>query len=218
MIEWVYRRARQARRFSRVVVLTDDQRIADAVEGFGGEVELTPNSCATGTDRIAYAANNWTEHAVVNVQGDEPLIDAGALDRVAAHLQQRPEDRVVTLAAPGRDEDMDNPNVVKLVYDTRGYALYFSRAPIPFARRHSGWRPQRHIGVYGYDRDTLLAIAAAEPTPLELTESLEQLRMLENGIEIRVLPVDQAWPGVDTMEDLQRIEELLRGRPDLALA
>ena len=209
MIEHVYRRAALARGLDRVVVLTDDERIAAAVAGFGGEYEMTPPECASGTDRIAHAARGWKARAVVNIQGDEPLIDPAAVSALAQHLAAFPEDEVVTLAAPASAEEIDNPNAVKVVLDRAGYALYFSRSAIPYARQSGGATPLKHLGIYGYQRQALLRLAGLPPTPLEISESLEQLRALENGIRIRVLAVQKASPGVDTREDLERVERLL---------
>jgi len=211
MIEHVYRRCLRAPSLGQVVVLTDDDRIAEAVGGFGGEWQMTPADCASGTDRIAFAARGWEGvSAVVNVQGDEPLIDPAAIEKVASHLREHPEDPVVTLAAPAEDADLHRPDVVKVVLDRRGYALYFSRAGIPFPRRAVGAPPRRHLGIYGYQRAALLDLAAMAPTPLERSEALEQLRALENGVPIRVLEVASPSPGVDTPEDLDRVEALLR--------
>ncbi len=212
MIEHVYRRAREARGLARVVVLTDDERIARAVAGFGGECQMTPAECASGTDRVAWAAREWDAAAVVNIQGDEPLIDPRAITRLARHLTDHPDDPVVTLAAAAAPEDPANPDVVKVVVDREGRALYFSRAPIPYPRGEGGRAPLRHVGIYGYQRAALLELAALEPSPLERAESLEQLRALEHGIPIRVLETDGFWWGVDTMEDLARTEEFLRRR------
>jgi 3-deoxy-manno-octulosonate cytidylyltransferase (CMP-KDO synthetase) len=212
MIEHVYRRVAAARGLDRVVVVTDDPRIAEAVTRFGGEVEMTPAECASGTDRIAHAARAWEARAVVNVQGDEPLVDPEAVSALARHLAEHPEDEVVTLAAPAAPEDAGNPNAVKVVLDRRGYALYFSRSEIPYARLPGGAAPLKHLGIYGYQRQALLRLASLPPTPLEISESLEQLRALENGIRIRVLFARQASPGVDTPEDLARVERLLASR------
>ncbi|MEE8138772.1 MAG: 3-deoxy-manno-octulosonate cytidylyltransferase [Thermoanaerobaculia bacterium] len=212
MIEHVYRRAREAAHLDRVVVLTDDERIAEAVEGFGGEWEITPRDCASGTDRIAYAARRWRAAAVVNIQGDEPLIEPQAIERVAQHLLEHPEDPLVTLAAPAEPGDRNNPDVVKVVFDRQGRALYFSRAPIPFLRGSAQPQAWRHIGVYGYQLPALIEFAALAPAPLEEAESLEQLRALENGLSVRVLKVERAWWGVDTMEDLERVERYLASR------
>ncbi|MEM9553932.1 MAG: 3-deoxy-manno-octulosonate cytidylyltransferase [Acidobacteriota bacterium] len=222
MIEHVVRRAEEAGVFERVVVLTDDQRIADAVEAFGGHVEMTPADCASGTDRIAHAARAWSDaHVIVNVQGDEPLVDPSALARVARALVDDPQLAMATLAAPLDRSEHERPSTVKVVCDLAGDALYFSRAPIPHAR--DGWPaaddgsssptargPLQHVGVYSYRRDILLRLAALEPTPLERLESLEQLRALENGIGIRVLRLARpAAPGVDTPDDLERVAERL---------
>jgi len=209
MLEHVYDRARQAEGLSRVIVLTDDERVAAAVEDFGGEVEMTPAECRSGSDRIAHAARAWDAAAVVNIQGDEPLIDPAAISLLARHLASEPGDPMATLAAPVEGADFTNPNVVKVVTDGQGYALYFSRAPIPHGRDGGGSSALRHIGIYGYQREALLRLADLPPTPLERAESLEQLRALENGIAIRVLQVESGWPGVDTMEDLETVERLV---------
>jgi 3-deoxy-manno-octulosonate cytidylyltransferase (CMP-KDO synthetase) len=211
LIEHVYRRASEATQLDRLIVLTDDSRVAEAVAQFGGNAQLTPTDCASGTDRIAWAARGWpADAAVINIQGDEPLIDPTAIDRIAAHLRQEPGDPLVTLAARAAAEDNQNPDVVKVVLDRRGYALYFSRSAIPYPRNPGAASPWRHIGIYGYQMSALLRLSELEPTPLERAESLEQLRALEHGVAIRVMIVDHAWPGVDTMEDLQRVESLLR--------
>jgi len=212
MVQHVYERAARAAGVARAVVLTDDVRIVDAVEAFGGACELTPESCASGTDRIAWAAQGWNDAAaIVNVQGDEPMVDPVAISRLAKHLVDHPEDEMATLAAPATAAELDNPHAVKVVLDLHGYALYFSRAPIPFPRHPGGAAPLRHLGLYGYRRDTLLRLAALPPSPLEKSESLEQLRALENGIRLRVLQVASAPPGVDTAEDAERVGRLLGG-------
>jgi 3-deoxy-manno-octulosonate cytidylyltransferase (CMP-KDO synthetase) len=219
MIEHVYTRVARARGLDRVVVLTDDERIARAVESFGGECEMTPADCASGTDRIAWAARRWDARAasaVINIQGDEPLIDPEEISRIAEHLAAHPEDPVVTLATPAAPEEMGNPNAVKVVLARDGAALYFSRAPIPYPRQEGGFAPLKHLGIYGYQRDALLRLAALPPSPLERGESLEQLRALENGIGIRVLIVERASIGVDTAEDLARVEEILEGKLPLS--
>jgi len=219
MIEHVYTRVARARGLDRVVVLTDDERIAQAVESFGGEHEMTPADCASGTDRIAWAARRWDAAAtsgIINIQGDEPLIDPEEISRIAEHLAAHPEDPVVTLATPASPEEMGNPNAVKVVLARDGAALYFSRAPIPYPRNEGGFAPLKHLGIYGYQRDALLRLAALPPSPLERGESLEQLRALENGIGIRVLIVERASIGVDTAEDLARVEEILEGKLPLS--
>lgn len=193
------------------MVLTDDERIAEAVAAFSGECELTPSDCASGTDRIAFAARNWEADAVVNIQGDEPLMDSKAIDAIARHLAENPDDPAVTLAAPAEPDDRNDPDVVKVVVDREGYALYFSRAAIPYPRNESGAQPLRHQGIYGYQLDALLEIAALEPSTLERAEALEQLRMLENGYRLRVLQWERCFPGVDTEEDLRQVREMMSG-------
>jgi len=209
MVEHVYRRVAAASGIGRVVVLTDDERVGRAVEEFGGEWEMTPAACTSGTDRIAFAARGWEVAAVVNVQGDEPLVDPEAVAAVAAHLAAHPEDPIVTLAAPMAPEELPDPNAVKVVLDREGYALYFSRAAIPYPRQPGGAAPLKHLGIYGYQWAALLSLAALPPSPLETSESLEQLRALENGVPIRVLRALRGTPSVDTPEDLARVERLL---------
>lgn len=208
MIEHVYRRACEASSLDRVVVLTDDARIANAVEAFGGQWEMTPETCRSGTDRIASAAAGWEAKGVVNIQGDEPLIDPLTIDAVARHLRQK-DDAMVTLSAPAEEEDLANPNVVKVVTDRLGYALYFSRSAIPFPRQLGAAAPRKHVGIYGYTLQTVERLASLDPTPLEISESLEQLRALEHGIRIRVLEGKAAAPGVDTAEDLAKVDAWL---------
>jgi 3-deoxy-manno-octulosonate cytidylyltransferase (CMP-KDO synthetase) len=210
LIEHVYRRVSDVEALAGVVVLTDDARIVEAVEGFGGRCELTPSDCASGTDRVAWAARRWNAAAVVNVQGDEPLVDPGELASVARHLIEHPEDPMVTLATECPPDLFEDPNAVKVVLSRAGYALYFSRAPVPYVRHAGAAKPLLHVGVYGYQRQALLELAAIEPSPLERTESLEQLRALENGYPIRVLPSSKPSIGVDTAADLERVERMMR--------
>jgi 3-deoxy-manno-octulosonate cytidylyltransferase (CMP-KDO synthetase) len=210
MIAHVYERAAAARGLDSVVVLTDDERIVAAVESFGGRAEMTPEECKSGTDRIAWAARRWNARAVINIQGDEPLMDPEGISRVAAHLADVPGDAIVTLAADALEGDLENPNTVKVVLDRRGYALYFSRAAIPYPRLAGAAPVLRHLGIYGYQADALQRLAQLEPTPLERSESLEQLRALENGIAIRVLTGARPSQGVDTAEDVERVEDILR--------
>ncbi len=214
LIERVYRRVERVGDLGRIVVLTDDDRIADAVRAFGGDVEMTPADCASGTDRVAWAARQWDAAAVVNIQGDEPLIDVEDLASVVRHLAEHPEDPMVTLATACPEDLVSDPNAVKVVTDLNGYALYFSRSPVPYSRNAGGAVPQLHVGVYGYQRQALLELAALAPTPLERSESLEQLRALEHGMSIRVLPASTASIGVDTEEDRRRVERLIEEAPE----
>ena len=213
MVQHVYERAARASGLERLVVLTDDERIGRVVEGFGGDWQMTPTDCASGTDRVAWAAREWPATAIVNIQGDEPLIDPDGVSRLAAHLAASPDDPIATLATDAEPADRDDPNAVKVVLDAAGYALYFSRAAIPFPRQPSPAKPLLHLGIYGYQRAALLRLASLPRTPLEICESLEQLRALEHGLRIRVLCGVRASRGVDTLEDLRRVEELLAATP-----
>jgi len=211
MIEHVYRRAASCAIVSDVIVATDDLRIATTVAGFGGNVRLTRSDHQTGTDRLAEVALTLECDIVVNVQGDEPLIDPRAIAEVIVPFKD-PSIQVTTLYRRIDDPaDLSNPNVVKVVLDRGGYALYFSRAPIPHARDpRGGWPPlYKHIGLYAYRRSALLVIAALEPTPLERTEALEQLRALEHGIRIKAVETRYDTIGVDTPEDLEQVRRLL---------
>lgn len=209
MIEHVYLRTRQAAGLDRVVVLTDHEAIAAAVDACGGEWEMTPEACTSGTDRIAWAARRWDADVVLNVQGDEPLIDPEGIGELAAHLAGTPGDPIATLAALAEDGDLADPNAVKVVLDVRGYALYFSRAGIPYPRQAGGPPTLKHLGIYGYQREALLRFAELAPTPLERAESLEQLRALENGMPIRVLRARRGSLSVDTLADAERVEREL---------
>lgn len=211
IVQHVYERVMRVDRLSRVVVLTDDERVRDAVLAFGGECEMTPRDCASGTDRIAWAAEDWAEEVIINVQGDWPRIEPGSVELLVHHLETHGEDMMATLATPAAAGDLHDPDTVKVVLDRRGHALYFSRAPIPFPRNPDGAPALRHLGLYGYRRETLLRLAGLSPTPLERSESLEQLRALEHGVRIRVLEVDDAATGIDTEEDLRRWNERLSG-------
>jgi 3-deoxy-manno-octulosonate cytidylyltransferase (CMP-KDO synthetase) len=213
MIEHVYRRAAAARGISGVLVATDDARIAQAVEAFGGRAVMTRPDHVSGTDRIAEVAAALSCDLVVNVQGDEPLLAPEAIEEAAAPLLADPSIPIGTLAGALADDDAPNPHVVKVVVDQRGFALYFSRAPIPYRRDADAPRASvyRHIGLYVYRRECLLALAALRPTPLERAESLEQLRALEHGHRIRVVETSRASVSVDTPDDLERVRRLANG-------
>jgi 3-deoxy-manno-octulosonate cytidylyltransferase (CMP-KDO synthetase) len=211
MIELVYRRAAQARAVEAVLVATDDERIAAAVDAFGGTAVMTRSDHATGTDRLAEVAQALESEVIVNVQGDEPLIAPDAIDAAVHLVLTHPEIKIGTLRRRIEDPaDLDNPAVVKVVVDGQGRALYFSRAPIPFTR--TGQTPPvcwRHLGLYAYRRSFLLAIAALSGTPLEQAEGLEQLRVLEHGFTIGTAETLTDAIGVDTPEDLERVRRLV---------
>ncbi|HUF25095.1 MAG TPA: 3-deoxy-manno-octulosonate cytidylyltransferase [Vicinamibacterales bacterium] len=212
MIERVYRRASQAGA-SAVVVATDDERVRDVVEGFGGRALMTSERHQSGTDRLAEAIRFLEADIIVNVQADEPLIEPAMIDEAVAALGASAEVAIGTLRKAIDDNaDLANPNVVKVAAAPDGRALYFSRAPIPYARdgRRTGpaWR---HIGIYAYRREALLTLAALPPAPLEQTESLEQLRALEHGFIIQTRETTYDTIGVDTPEDLERVRRLMSG-------
>jgi 3-deoxy-manno-octulosonate cytidylyltransferase (CMP-KDO synthetase) len=210
LVQHVYERARQSGVAGRVIVATDDERIAAAVRGFGAEVAMTAREHPSGTDRVAEVARGIEADLIVNVQGDEPLIEPAAIDAAIAPLAADASIPMGTLCCPIEAvEELADPNVVKVVVDREGFALYFSRLPIPFVRDQRAEATRcRHIGLYVYRREFLLELAALPPTPLEQAERLEQLRALEHGHRIRVVKVPSAWPGVDTPADLERV----RGR------
>ena len=212
MIEHVYRRAAEARGVDAVVVATDDQRVAAAVEGFGGIARMTGAHHRTGMDRIAEVARDLTCAIIVNVQGDEPLVEPSAIALMVEALNNDPALQMATLRTPiRREEDYESPHVVKVVVDASDNALYFSRAPIPFGRDASTVDLARaHIGLYAYRREVLLRLAQLAPTPLECAEALEQLRALEHGIRIKVVDTTYESLGVDTPEDLEHVRNLVK--------
>jgi 3-deoxy-manno-octulosonate cytidylyltransferase (CMP-KDO synthetase) len=211
MIEHVYRRASAARSISSVIVATDDERIFQAVEAFGGRARMTSAAHVSGTDRLAEVADDLACDIVVNVQGDEPLIEPAMIDEVVAPFASDPALMMSTLRRRMDDDaEKRNPNVTKVVVDGGEYALYFSRAPIPFVRDGCPAAPAwRHVGLYAYRRDCLLRLAALPPTALERSEALEQLRALEHGIRIKAVETMFDSVGVDTPDDLDRVRRLM---------
>lgn len=211
MIEHVYRRAAAARSVSSVIVATDDERIVRAVESFGGTVQLTAASHPSGTDRIAEVAATLACDLVVNVQGDEPLIESSVIDDAIAPFASDRALLMSTLRKEIEDEaELHNPHVTKVVVDREGYALYFSRAAVPYRRPDCPAAPAwRHIGLYVYTRPCLLRLARLGPTPLEQSEALEQLRALEHGIRIKAIETRYDSIGVDTPEDLDRVRQII---------
>ena len=211
MIEHVYRRAASAASISRVIVATDDERILEAVRRFGGEAMLTSATHQSGTDRLAEVAASLDCDLVVNVQGDEPLLAPETIDAAVAPFVEDPSLEMSTLRRRIDDPaELHNPNVTKVVVDGAGFAMYFSRAPIPYTRAGqpavTAWA---HIGLYVYRRDVLLRVAALPQTAMERAEALEQLRALEHGIRIKVVETTHETIGVDTREDLERVRTLL---------
>jgi len=234
LIQHVYEQAKQAKRLDEIIVATDDERIRQAVAAFGGQAVMTSPHHRSGTDRVAEAVRPRDAQVILNIQGDEPLMSPEAIDQVAEVLLAHRAVPMATVMTPLTSaEDLRNPNVVKVVVDQDGYALYFSRAPIPFVRtteaaqgsglRAQGTSPQppapspehsvywKHVGLYGYQREFLLRFPHLPPTPLEQAEQLEQLRALEHGFKIKVLETAHDTVSVDTPEDLKRVEQLLAG-------
>lgn len=218
MIQRVYERARQAAVLEDVCVATDDDRIHQAVLAFGGHCVMTSARHPSGTDRIAEAVDTTGGEFVVNIQGDQPFIDAAMIDATVTPLLADPSLVMSTVVhALKRSEDLHNPAVVKAVVDQQGFAMYFSRSLIPYPQNDVRHAVYEHVGLYVYRREFLKLIASLEPTLLERIESLEQLRVLESGYRIRVVEAhsqDHEFTGfsVDTSEDLARAEEMLRER------
>ncbi|HSV64102.1 MAG TPA: 3-deoxy-manno-octulosonate cytidylyltransferase [Chthoniobacterales bacterium] len=213
LLHHVWERCRRAKKLDRLIVATDDFRIAEAAFDWGAEVAMTSPNHDSGTDRIAEVASKLKPFAhIINIQGDEPLVDPKLIDRLVRELQRDKKLEMITAAHPFEDaNDAQSPHQVKVVVNQSGDALYFSRAPIPFVRDASE-QPKyfRHQGIYGYRRDLLLRFVRWKTSPLERAEALEQLRALENGVRIRVVMTGSGSPGVDTPEDARMIERLMK--------
>ena len=217
MLQHVYERASQARYLTKVVIATDDQRIYDAARSFGAPVQMTRGDHRSGTDRVAEVASADPADVIVNIQGDEPLIDPNVVDAVANALAQS---EMSTAATPIKNlAELDNPNVVKVVVNAAGRALYFSRRTIPYLREAASRSASeqlaafpflKHLGIYGFRRETLLRLVKYPVSPLENAEKLEQLRALDHGINIAVVKVDYDSVGVDMPEDVAKVEAILR--------
>lgn len=230
LIMHVVERASRARLVSRVIVATDDERIVEAVRIHGGEARMTSPEFTSGTDRVAAVAATLDDELFVNVQGDEPLIDPSTIDAAINGLLED-DTQLVQISSTSEPitevEDVFNPSVVKVVSDADGFALYFSRSPIPFVRPAAGLSLQeslranpdllsnyrKHSGLYAYRANFLEIFPQIDPSPLELLESLEQLRALENGYDIRIVPVEHRSIGVDTMQDYERVKRLIEENP-----
>jgi 3-deoxy-manno-octulosonate cytidylyltransferase (CMP-KDO synthetase) len=211
MLQHVWERASQARYLTSVVIATDDLRIRDAAEDFRARVVMTRPDHASGTDRAAEAASASTAQIIVNIQGDEPMLDPAAIDAAVLGLLEHDEIPMGTLKKRIEDRaEVADPNVVKVVTDAVGNALYFSRSPIPYSRNSAEYSPAyfKHIGLYVYRREFLLAYSDLPVGPLEQAERLEQLRALENGFKIRVIETEYESLGVDTPADWRRVSAL----------
>jgi len=213
MIRHVWERARAAKKLEAVIVACDDERIASCVKGFGGRAVMTRRDHPNGTSRIAEVMGRFPHEIVINIQGDQPLVESKALDEMVILFEASRSVEVLTLALRMTDRSaFENPNVVKVVCDEAGRALYFSRSPVPFAQgaQDRAFGFLKHLGVYGYRREFLLEFVTWKPGVLEMTEKLEQLRILERGREIRVIETDFDFISVDTEEDLREVESRLK--------
>ncbi|WP_294703619.1 3-deoxy-manno-octulosonate cytidylyltransferase [uncultured Fusobacterium sp.] len=211
MIEWVYKRTKLSN-LDEVVVATDDERIYKEVEKFGGKAILTRKDHENGTSRIAEVCEKYSDYdVIVNVQGDEPLIEPDMINSIIESFKNDSTISMSTLKYKlDKMEDIENPNYVKVITDKKGYALYFSRSVIPYPRKLDIQNYYKHVGIYGYKREFVIEYAKMEPTPLELSESLEQLRALENGYRIKVMETPYKILGVDTQEELEKVREYIK--------
>ncbi|HEX4696856.1 MAG TPA: 3-deoxy-manno-octulosonate cytidylyltransferase [Candidatus Udaeobacter sp.] len=211
LLKHVWEKCRRAETLDSVIIATDDMRIANAAFDWGAEVALTASSHQSGTDRIAEVARHAKHFPfVVNIQGDEPLIDPRLINRLVKKLRSDRNAKIVTAAHPFENPaEASSPHQVKVVLDASSCALYFSRAAIPFPRGRTKIKYLRHQGIYGFRRETLLQFVKWKPSPLERAESLEQLRALENGVTVHVLITAEGSPGIDTLEDAKALERKL---------
>ena len=221
MIQHVVEQTRQARSINRVIVATDDERIASVVHQFGAEAIMTPTTIRSGSDRIAYAARSLTDVGIiVNVQGDEPLIVPQMIDQAVRPLVEDESIQVGTLVKRiSSSDELINPNTVKVVIDEKGYGVYFSRAPIPYLRDsiemnkwHERYLYYKHIGLYVFRKDFLLQFASWEESTLEKVEKLEQLRIIEHGYKIKTAVTEYDSVPVDTPEDAERVRTIVKQR------
>ena len=211
MIQRVYEQVAKAAVPDEVIVATDDARVFDVVQAFGGTAIMTKVDHLTGTDRLAEVAEARPDiDVIINVQGDEPLIAPDLIDSLGALFRTDEALKMATVGAPLNEAEYNEPSAVKVICNLKGQAMYFSRSLIPYPRTAYGKAPLKHIGIYAYTREFLLEFAKMAPTPAELTESLEQLRALENGVTIQVIKTDARFIGVDTPEDLAAVNEIFK--------
>ena len=210
LIQWVYEKAKSVKSADVVIVATDDERIFDAIKAFGGEVEMTSTEHKCGSDRIKEVADRHEDFEyIINLQGDEPMIKQEMIEAVIDGVKNHNAD-ISTLIRPIEDKaEVENPNLVKCVIDNNGFALYFSRSKIPFERKENPAPFYGHIGIYGYTRKALTKMTTSPQTPLEISESLEQLRALQMGMRIKTSIVNEKPVGIDTMEDFENFKKLV---------
>ena len=211
IIQWVWEKAKSCPMVDRVIVATDDERIYNACKKFGAEVEMTSTKHKSGSDRIAEVANRHPEIGyIINLQGDEPLIEQANIELVIKGVKEDANADISTLVREIKDADeVNNPNLVKCVFDFNNYAMYFSRSKIPYERNSGKSKIYGHLGIYGYKREALFKMTQLPQTTYEMAESLEQLRALQNGMKIKVAIVDNIPVGIDTMEDFEKFKKMV---------
>jgi len=213
VIQWVYEKAQASKLADIIIVATDDERILNCVKSFGGVAEMTSSQHKCGSDRIMEVVSRHPEIAYIcNLQGDEPLIKPESIDAVIKNVKEDENADISTLIRVIGTDEVDNPNLVKCVTDRQGYALYFSRSKIPYERNPISGNFYGHLGIYGYKRRALEMMTSLDQTPLEKTESLEQLRALENGMKIKTSVVDFVPVGIDTRDDLEKFRKILEAQ------
>lgn len=214
IIQWVWEKASKCPLVDRVIVATDDERIFYACKDFGAEVEMTSTEHKSGSDRIAEVASRHPEIGyIINLQGDEPLIEQANIELVIKGVLEDEKADISTLLREIKDEEeAQNPNLVKCVFDVNNYAMYFSRSKIPYERNTGKSKIYGHLGIYGYKREALFKMTQLPQTTYEMAESLEQLRALQNGMKIKVAIVDNIPVGIDTMEDFEKFKKMVEER------
>ena len=214
IIQWVWEKASKCPLVDRVIVATDDERIFYACKDFGAEVEITSTEHKSGSDRIAEVASRHPEIGyIINLQGDEPLIEQANIELVIKGVLEDEKADISTLLREIKDEEeAQNPNLVKCVFDVNNYAMYFSRSKIPYERNTGKSKIYGHLGIYGYKREALFKMTQLPQTTYEMAESLEQLRALQNGMKIKVAIVDNIPVGIDTMEDFEKFKKMVEER------
>ncbi len=211
IIEWVWEKASKCKNIDRVIIATDDERILNACKSFGAEVEITSAEHKSGSDRIAEVAKRHPEISyIINVQGDEPLIEPANIELVRKGVVEDSNADISTLVREITDkEEVNNPNLVKCIFDINNYAMYFSRSKIPYERNEGKSKFYGHLGIYGYKKESLFKMTSLPQTSYEMSESLEQLRALQNGMKIKIAIVDNVPVGIDTIEDFNKFKSMI---------
>ena len=213
IIQWVWEKAKNCTGIDRVIIATDDDRIFNACKEFGAEVEMTSTEHKSGSDRIAEVAKRHPEIAyIINVQGDEPLIEPANIELVRKGVAEDNTADISTLVREIKDKDeINNPNLVKCIFDVNNFAMYFSRSKIPYERNEGKSKFYGHLGIYGYKKEALFKMTSLSQTSYEMSESLEQLRALQNGMKIKIAIVENVPVGIDTIEDFEKFKRMVEG-------